>query len=59
MPPPVLDRAGKTFLSGILGTIKHRIERQLVEDYRAWVAATRSQPEVSPQGSLRGRPAQG
>ncbi|HZG40947.1 MAG TPA: DUF1997 domain-containing protein [Nodosilinea sp.] len=59
MPAPVLDRAGKTFLSGILGTIKHRIERQLVEDYRAWVAATRSQPEVSPQGSLRGRPAQG
>ncbi|MBE9159839.1 DUF1997 domain-containing protein [Nodosilinea sp. LEGE 06152] len=55
MPDPVLDRAGKTFLSGILGTIKHRIERQLVEDYRSWVATTHAQPEVSGQGSLRGR----
>ncbi|PSR15379.1 hypothetical protein C8255_23065, partial [filamentous cyanobacterium CCP3] len=44
MPAPVLDRAGKTFLSGILSTIKHRIERQLVEDYRAWVATTHAQP---------------
>ena len=55
MPAPMLDRAGKTFLSGILSTIKHRIERQLVEDYRAWVAATHAQLEVKPQGTIQGR----
>lgn len=55
MPAPVLDRAGKTFLSGILGTIKYRIERQLVEDYRTWVAATHAQPEVNAKGSIQGR----
>ncbi|MGG6237121.1 hypothetical protein C7293_20425 [filamentous cyanobacterium CCT1] len=59
MPAPVLDSAGKTLLSGILSTIKHRIERQLVEDYRAWVATTHAQPEVSGQGSLRGRAVEG
>ncbi|WP_017298089.1 DUF1997 domain-containing protein [Nodosilinea nodulosa] len=57
MPAPMLDRAGKTFLSGILSTIKHRIERQLVEDYRAWVAATHAQPRTS--GALRGRVVEG
>ncbi|MBD2232983.1 DUF1997 domain-containing protein [Phormidium tenue] len=57
MPASVLDRTGKTFLSGILGTIKHRIERQLVEDYRAWVATTHRQ--VNAQGSLQGRTVQG
>ncbi|MGB5973861.1 MAG: DUF1997 domain-containing protein, partial [Nodosilinea sp.] len=55
MPASVLDRAGKTLLSGILGTIKHRIERQLVEDYRAWVAATQAQPEANAQSSVHGR----
>ncbi|MBD1918834.1 MULTISPECIES: DUF1997 domain-containing protein [Cyanophyceae] len=59
LPTSVLDRTGKTFLSGILGTIKHRIERQLVEDYRAWVATTHRSPQVSPQGSLQGRTVQG
>lgn len=57
LPASVLDRTGKTFLSGILGTIKHRIERQLVEDYRAWVATTHRQ--VNTQGSLQGRTVQG
>lgn len=55
MPDSVLDRTGRTFLSGILGTIKHRIERQLVEDYRAWVAATHARPEVKAQGAIQGR----
>jgi hypothetical protein len=59
MPASVLDCTGKTFLSGILTTIKHRIERQLVEDYRAWVAATHRQPQLGAQGSLQGRPVQG
>ncbi|MFQ4135035.1 DUF1997 domain-containing protein [Nodosilinea sp. PGN35] len=59
MPASVLDRTGKTFLSGILGTIKHRIERQLVEDYRAWVAATLAHGEVQGQGTLRGRAVEG
>ncbi|MBW4461381.1 MAG: DUF1997 domain-containing protein [Nodosilinea sp. WJT8-NPBG4] len=59
LPTSVLDRTGKTFLSGILGTIKHRIERQLVEDYRAWVATTHGQPQVSSQGAMQGRTVQG
>lgn len=59
MPASVLDRTGKTFLGSILGTIKHRIERQLVEDYRAWVATTHGQPQVNPQGTLQGRTVQG
>ncbi|MBW4484043.1 MAG: DUF1997 domain-containing protein [Tildeniella torsiva UHER 1998/13D] len=59
MPASVLDRTGKTFLGGILGTIKHRIERQLVEDYRAWVASTHSQLQVNPQGTMQGRTVQG
>jgi hypothetical protein len=59
MPNSVLDRTGKTFLSSILGTIKHRIERQLVEDYRAWVAATQGQPQVSARGGLQGHVAEG
>ncbi|MGB3201709.1 MAG: DUF1997 domain-containing protein, partial [Nodosilinea sp.] len=59
MPNSVLDRTGKAFLSGILSTIKHRIERQLVEDYRAWVATTLATAEDKGQGSLRGRPVEG
>lgn len=59
MPASVLDRTGKTFLSGILGTIKHRIERQLVEDYRAWVTTSHAQPEVNGQGALRSRAVEG
>jgi hypothetical protein len=58
MPDPMLDRAGKAFLNGILMTIKHRIERQLVEDYRAWVAATLQRTEGTTQNSLRGNLAQ-
>jgi hypothetical protein len=59
LPASVLDRTGRTFLSGILGTIKHRIERQLVEDYRAWVATTHRRPQVGPQEAMQGRTVQG
>lgn len=59
MPASVLDRTGKTFLGGILSTIKHRIERQLVEDYRAWVATTHGQLQVTPQSTMQGRTVQG
>lgn len=58
MPAPMLDAAGRTFLSGILMTIKHRIERQLVGDYRAWVAATHSHSETPSQSTLQGKLAQ-
>lgn len=53
MPNSVLDSAGRTFLSGILGTIQHRIERQLVEDYRAWVVATQDRSVTATQGTFR------
>lgn len=58
MPPPMLDRAGKAFLNSILMTIKHRIERQLVSDYRAWVVSTHQRTDASSQGSLHGNLAQ-
>ncbi|MGF1566732.1 MAG: DUF1997 domain-containing protein [Nodosilinea sp.] len=53
MPAPMLQAAGGKFLSGILMTIKNRIERQLVDDYHAWVAATHSHTGAEIQGSLR------
>lgn len=56
MPVSVLDRTGQAFLGSILTTIKYRIERQLVEDYRAWVATSQRQPPTNAQGSLHGRP---
>ncbi|MGF1516529.1 MAG: DUF1997 domain-containing protein [Nodosilinea sp.] len=59
MPASVLDRTGKAFLSGILATIKHRIERQLTEDYRAWVRANQAHGQASASGVLQSRPAQG
>lgn len=58
MPDAVLDSAGRTFLGGILGTIQHRIERQLVEDYRVWVVATQTRSVPSSQGGLRSNLAQ-
>lgn len=59
MPNSMLDRTGKAFLSGILNTIKNRIERQLVEDYRAWVATTLATSEAKQQESMHGHPAEG
>ncbi|MFQ4145477.1 DUF1997 domain-containing protein [Chlorogloeopsis sp. ULAP02] len=35
-PKSILETAGNTFLNGILLTMKHRLERQLVRDYQAW-----------------------
>ena len=42
VPDPVLQRTGTAFLNGILLTIKRRLERQLVRDYRRW--ANRQSP---------------
>lgn len=39
LPDPVLKSGGQAFLNGILSTIKSRLQRQLVQDYRCWVAA--------------------
>ena len=44
VPATVLERAGTTFLNGILLTVKHRLERQLERDYRRW-ATTQSSAE--------------
>ncbi|TVQ07063.1 MAG: DUF1997 domain-containing protein [Leptolyngbya sp. DLM2.Bin27] len=59
MPDSVLDRTGKAFLSGILATIKYRIERQLSEDYRAWVKSNQAHGQASAGGALRSRPVEG
>ncbi|MEY3297002.1 MAG: hypothetical protein RLZZ597_262 [Cyanobacteriota bacterium] len=46
MPHSVLDATGRTFLSGILMTMKSRIEHHLIHDYRAWVEhTTQNAPE--------------
>jgi hypothetical protein len=58
MPAPVLDSAGRTFLNGILGTIQHRIERQLVEDYRDWTLSNQTVALKAGQGTLRSNLAQ-
>ncbi|MFZ4641107.1 MAG: DUF1997 domain-containing protein [Nodosilinea sp.] len=42
MPASIVDMAGRKLLAGILATIKNRIERQLVGDYRAWVTQSSS-----------------
>ena len=39
LPEPVLEKSGRAFLNGILLTIKYRLERQLLQDYRRWVKA--------------------
>ncbi len=55
LPEPVLERSGRTFLNGILLTIKYRLERQLVQDYRRWVKANQTgllSPLVMPMESL-------
>ncbi|NJL46728.1 MAG: DUF1997 domain-containing protein [Leptolyngbyaceae cyanobacterium SM2_5_2] len=58
MPAPMLDGAGRTFLSGILMTMKSRIERNLVSDYKTWVEQTHSRLNpVEPQ-NLQGHLAQ-
>ena len=42
LPKPVLDSSAKTFLDGILLTIKHRLEHQLLRDYYNWVKANQT-----------------
>ncbi len=55
LPEPVLERSGQAFLSGILLTIKYRLERQLVQDYRRWVKANPERPS-SPLAMPVGNP---
>lgn len=55
VPSTVLDRAGTTFLTGILLTVKHRLEHQLERDYRHW-ATTQSSTKVPTILSATGSP---
>lgn len=57
MPHSVLDATGRTFLSGILMTMKSRIEHHLIHDYRAWVEHTTQNAPAQP-GVFQGRLAQ-
>lgn len=54
-PKPLVESTGRAFLSGILATMKHRLERQLVSDYRAWVADTAG-PTRKATGSVERSP---
>lgn len=47
LPSTVLASSGEAFLSGILLTIKYRLERQLVQDYRRWVRTNSIQDSSS------------
>lgn len=40
IPPPVLEATGRSVLSGILLTIKSRVRKQLLGDFRDWCRAT-------------------
>lgn len=44
MPGAVIESTGRTLLNGVLLTIKHRMERHLISDYRAWVQARHQHP---------------
>ncbi len=46
LPEPILNNSGQGFLNGILLTIKYRLERQLLKDYRRWVEAKLAEPEA-------------
>ncbi len=46
IPESVLENSGRAFLKGILLTIKYRLERQLLQDYRRWVKANPAQPNT-------------
>ncbi len=58
MPDSMLDSAGRTFLNGILSTIQHSIERQLVGDYREWAVSNQSRSITTSPGKFRSNPAQ-
>jgi hypothetical protein len=47
MPDALLQSAGDAFLQGILLTIKYRLERQLLQDYRCWVKTHADEPNAS------------
>ena len=54
LPEPVLQKSGRAFLNGILLTIKYRLERQLIQDYRRWVKTSSTKlrpPTAMPLGS--------
>ena len=44
VPASVLRRTGTVFLNGILLTIKQRLERQLLRDYRRWATVESPRP---------------
>ncbi len=54
IPESVLESSGRAFLKGILLTIKYRLERQLVQDYRRWVKKNLAQPNRPSSMSLEG-----
>jgi hypothetical protein len=56
IPEAVLESSGEAFLSGILLTVKYRLERQLLQDYRRWVKANPLTPVV-PSAMPAGNPA--
>lgn len=38
-PKPILETTGNTIMSGVLSSMKQRLKRNLIHDYKAWNAA--------------------
>jgi hypothetical protein len=41
-PKPLLEGTGNTIMAGVLSTMRHRLKKNLVKDYQAWVRAESS-----------------
>jgi hypothetical protein len=46
-PQPVIDATGNALLASVLHTVKQRLTRHLIADYRAWAGQERRSSEPS------------
>lgn len=54
-PQPIIDATGNTLLTSVLHTIKQRLTRHLIADYRAWAGQERQQQgrEATANGTMQ------
>jgi hypothetical protein len=46
-PKPIIDATGNTLLASVLHTVKQRLTRHLIADYRAWAGETQQDTPLS------------
>ncbi|USR90391.1 DUF1997 domain-containing protein [Phormidium yuhuli AB48] len=46
-PKPIIDATGNTLLASVLHTVKQRLTRHIIADYRAWAGETQQDPPIS------------